>query len=383
MSDMPNMELSFLGGPQPQRGVGVVAPFDFALDRELWRWVPDDVSLHVTRTPFVPVEVSLHLARMVSEHETLAEAVRALSAVSPQIVTYACTSGSFVGGVAGERAMTTEMTRAGEIPALTTSGALLDALGELGARRVAVVTPYTRSVTDALEDYLREAGIEVSGRSYLGLTREIWRVPYRDVVDMARQAVAGPGPTPDALFISCTNLPTYDVIPQLEAELRMPVISANQVTIWAALRAIGRDAVGPYQALLDPSARRGPAAPGAGGALAGESPVPGAEVSLTAAGPSLVPELAFLPEPPLAAVEPTVAGGEPRVPVGEGSLLPERLTAAELPLIPGPGPRPGPPLAAAVASAGPSDGDLLPEVEGGLGLPPGASGQSGASEEER
>jgi maleate isomerase len=29
------MDVSFPGGPRPQRGVGVVAPFDFALDREL------------------------------------------------------------------------------------------------------------------------------------------------------------------------------------------------------------------------------------------------------------------------------------------------------------------------------------------------------------
>lgn len=94
------MDVSFLGGPRPQRGIGVVAPFDFALDRELWRWVPDDVSLHLTRTPFVPVEVSLDLARLVSEHETLGDAVRALNAVAPEVVAYACTSGSFVGGVA-------------------------------------------------------------------------------------------------------------------------------------------------------------------------------------------------------------------------------------------------------------------------------------------
>ncbi|GAA1931704.1 aspartate/glutamate racemase family protein [Streptomyces sodiiphilus] len=252
------MDVSFLGGPRPQRGVGIVAPFDFALDRELWRWVPDDVSLHLTRTPFVPVEVSLDLARIVSEHETLREAVRALCAVSPEVVAYACTSGSFVGGGAGERAMSAAMAQAGEVPALTTSGALLSALRELDARRVAVVTPYTKSVTDALEDYLSDAGIEVSGRSYLGLTREIWRVGYREVVEMARDAVAED--SPDALFISCTNLPTYDAIPQLEAELRMPVISANQVTVWAALRRIGKEAVGPYQALLDPVARRGPAA---------------------------------------------------------------------------------------------------------------------------
>ncbi|MFH9870851.1 decarboxylase [Streptomyces lydicus] len=290
------MDVSFLGGPQPQLGVGVVAPFDFALDRELWRWVPDDVSLHLTRTPFVPVEVSLDLARLVSEHETLDAAVQALCAVSPQVICYACTSGSFVGGVAGERAMCAAMVQAGEVPSLTTSGALIEALREIGARRIAVVTPYTKSVTDSLEDYLGEAGITVTGRAYLGLTRHIWKVPYRDVVDMARAAVVGAA---DALFISCTNLPTYDVIPQLEAELRMPVLSANQVTMWAALREIGVTAVGPYQALLDPVARRGPAA------MTGSAPaVP------EAGTPRVTPEAAFAGPPAPPEGEP-VDGGDP------------------------------------------------------------------------
>lgn len=138
------MDVSFLGGPHPQRGVGVVAPFDFALDRELWRWVPDDVSLHLTRTPFVPVEVGLDLARLVSEHETLGDAVRALNAVAPEVVAYACASGSFVGGIAGERAMREAMTRAGALPSLTTSGALLAALGS-SAHAGSPWSPPTRS----------------------------------------------------------------------------------------------------------------------------------------------------------------------------------------------------------------------------------------------
>ncbi|GAU68042.1 putative decarboxylase [Streptomyces sp. NBRC 110611] len=306
------MDVSFLGGPQPQLGVGVVAPFDFALDRELWRWVPDDVSLHLTRTPFVPVEVSLDLARLVSEHETLDAAVQALCAVSPQVICYACTSGSFVGGVAGERAMCAAMTQAGEVPSLTTSGALTEALREIGARRIALVTPYTKSVTDSLEDYLAEAGITVTGRAYLGLTRHIWKVPYRDVVDMARAAVVGAA---DALFISCTNLPTYDVIPQLEAELRMPVLSANQVTMWAALRAIDAQAVGPYQALVDPVARRGPAAMNGTGAA--EPGGPAGE------GPRATPEAAFAGPPLLPEGEP-VDGGEtgPFPPEDPGPLPP-------------------------------------------------------------
>ncbi|MEV1077186.1 aspartate/glutamate racemase family protein [Streptomyces sp. NPDC050211] len=266
------MDVSFLGGPRPQRGVGVVAPFDFALDRELWRWVPDDISLHLTRTPFVPVEVSLDLARLVSEHETLGDAVRTLNAITPEVVAYACTSGSFVGGIAGERAMCEAMTREGAVPSLTTSGALLEALASLGARRVALVTPYTVSVTRSLEKYVAEAGVTVTGCAFMGLTRHIWKVPYRNVADMARQAVSRGGA--DALFISCTNLPTYDVIPQLEAELRLPVLSANQVTMWAALRRLGTRAVGPYQRLIDPAARIGPVVPESSGAVLPEGSGP-------------------------------------------------------------------------------------------------------------
>ncbi|MFI8201991.1 decarboxylase [Streptomyces sp. NPDC085937] len=269
------MDVSPLGGPSPQRGVGVVAPFDFALDRELWRWIPDGVSLHLTRTPYVPVEVSLDLARLVSEHETLGEAVRTLTAVGPEVVAYACTSGSFVGGIVGERAMCEAMSRAGAVPAITTSGALLEALVELDVRRVALVTPYTVSVTRALEHYVARAGVTVTGCAYMGLTRHIWKVTYREVVDMARQAVHGRTGACHALFLSCTNLPTYDVIPQLEAELRIPVISANQVTMWAALRRLGTRAVGPYQALIDASARSGTVPPGrAPTVLPGQTPGP-------------------------------------------------------------------------------------------------------------
>src|SRR5690606_20903732 len=113
-----------------------------------------------------------------------------------------------------------------------------------------------------LEGYVAQAGVTVTGCAYMSLTRHIWKVTYREVVDMARRA-AGRGRlgAADALFLSCTNLPTYDVLPQLEAELRTPVISANQVTMWAALRRLGTRAVGPYQALIDESARSKPALP--------------------------------------------------------------------------------------------------------------------------
>ena len=75
------MPPDFLGaalGPQPQRGVGVIAPFDLALDRELWRWTPESVSLYLTRTAFVPVPVSVELASLVSAEAAVHSATRDL-----------------------------------------------------------------------------------------------------------------------------------------------------------------------------------------------------------------------------------------------------------------------------------------------------------------
>ena len=41
------------------------------------------------------------------------------------------------------------------------------------------------------------------------------------------------------MFLSCTNLRTFDALPALEARYGIPVLSANQVTMWAALQAAG------------------------------------------------------------------------------------------------------------------------------------------------
>ena len=139
-------------GPElvTQRGVGVVAPFDFALDRELWRWAPDDISLYVTRLPFVPVPVTVEMAAELSDPERVRRATADVLAPEPLVVTYACASASFVGGKNGEHALTQSMVDAGAPLATTTSGGLIDAVRMLGLRKIAVVTPYIDSVTERL-----------------------------------------------------------------------------------------------------------------------------------------------------------------------------------------------------------------------------------------
>jgi maleate isomerase len=147
------------------------------------------------------------------------------------VVAYACTSGSFVDGVAGEEALRRTMEGAGARVACTTSGALIDALNVLGVSRLAIATPYVEPVNRRLVGYLAENEVQTVSSQGLGLLGHIWRVTYAEIVEIVR---AVDDDEADALFISCTNLPSYG----------KPVLTANQVTMWAALRAMGREAVG-------------------------------------------------------------------------------------------------------------------------------------------
>lgn len=227
-----------------------MAPFDLELDREMWRWLPDDVDIFITRTPFIDDEVTVEFAQEASDAPAIARGTRDVTAGPANTVAYACTSGSFVGGRDAERAITDTMLASGAEQALTTSGALVEALESLGVSRVVVATPYIAELSQKLSDFLAEHQITAIDNVSLGLSTHISQVPYAQTADMIRAADREDA---EAIVISCTNLPTYDLLVPLEQELGKPVISANQATLWAALRRIGRSAVGDAQLLLSRS----------------------------------------------------------------------------------------------------------------------------------
>ncbi|QXJ20437.1 Asp/Glu racemase [Actinomadura graeca] len=236
-------------GPEllAQHGVGVVAPFDFALDRELWRWTPDDVSLFMTRLPYVPVPVTVEMANALSDHSIVRQATRDVLAPEPLAVAYACASGSFIRGATGERELHQTMRSAGAPAVATTSGALVESLGLLGASRIAVVTPYIDAVTERLVSFLDEHGITVVASVGMGLLSHIWKVGYGEIVSAVSAVDRADA---EAVFISCTNVPTYDIIAPLEQMIAKPVLTANQVTMCSSLRAMGRAPIGPDQSLV-------------------------------------------------------------------------------------------------------------------------------------
>ncbi|WP_051147232.1 maleate cis-trans isomerase family protein [Glaciibacter superstes] len=234
-------------GPRQRLAIGVVAPYDMALDAELWRWTPDDAALFFARTPYDPLPVTLEMVELLGDDAGLRAAAEQLKTIEPAAYAFACTAASFVKGRAGERAAAAALTEAGGAPGITTSWAIVAALERLGVSRVAIATPYDAAITARLEDFLVENRIAVTGIRHLGLDSRMWTVPYVRTAELIREANSDEA---EAIVVSCTNLPTYDLIAPLERELGKPIVSANQATMWAALAQCGLGAVGPGQRLL-------------------------------------------------------------------------------------------------------------------------------------
>lgn len=243
LSSLPEFE-----GPAEQRGIGIIAPFDLAIERELWRWVPAEVSLHLARTHYEPVPVSRLMAELVSNTKHLEAATRDVLHVEPEVVAYLCASGSFVNGIEYEKTLVAAIEAAGADAAVTTSGALAEAILALKISQISVITPYDAELTELLGAFLDQLGVTVLQSDYLGLGGGIWKVNYRTV---AERILAADRPDAQAIFVSCTNLPTYDIIDPLEKMLRKPILTANQLTMWACLGRMNLPMVGPGRWLRD------------------------------------------------------------------------------------------------------------------------------------
>jgi maleate isomerase len=220
---------------EPSRDIpiGVIVPFDFGLDWEYWGYLPEGVSLYFTRTPHLRHPVGLELARDVGKPVMVKRMTKTLLALDPAVVVYACASGSFVRGVHGEEELRAAILEAGAHKAVSSSGAMLEALRALGAERIAIATPYTKSLSLRLAAFLHQAGFEVASLVYLGLKTGIVNVSRSTVANLIRGAARSDA---DAVFVSCTGLRTLGIVAELEEEIGLPILQSNQVTLWQALK---------------------------------------------------------------------------------------------------------------------------------------------------
>lgn len=216
----------------------IVPPTNTVNEAEEVRMAPEGETIHVTRTRLHAGTTSPEGERQL--HADLDQATRDLAAAGRDAIAYGCTAGSMVMPI--ER-LTRDMAGCAGVPCVATAPSLVHACRALGVPRAALATPYHDAINQHEKRFLSENGIDVVAMKGLGIGAggpqeyvRIARVPKEDVVAHARPVDR---PDAQALMISCTELATLELVPQLERTLDKPVITSNQATFWAALRAAG------------------------------------------------------------------------------------------------------------------------------------------------
>ncbi len=172
--------------------------------------------------------------------EYIIEAAQRLLTLRVDAVLWACTSGSFIVGRAGAEAQVRALRAVTGKPATSTSLAFIDALTALEARRVAVLATYPEPAARAFAEFLGAFGVTVGSLSVLGAANgfdaaRIGAERLKLVLESADLEGI------DAVLVPDTALPSLDVVQSLEASAGRPVLTANQVTLWAALGLVRHD----------------------------------------------------------------------------------------------------------------------------------------------
>lgn len=213
----------------------IVLQVDETLEQDMRRLFPDPATaLYVNR---IPSGDDLTPDTIATMEAALPYAASLLpKAADFDAVAYACTSGTTLIGADRVRALVSGSCNTRQV--CDPLSAALAALNALGLRRVSIVSPYIPSVANPIRAAFETAGHIVPATLSFGEEQEA-RVARIDPVSIANAArdLAGRAET-DAVFLSCTNLRTLDIIEPLEQELGIPVLSSNQVLGWALERAI-------------------------------------------------------------------------------------------------------------------------------------------------
>lgn len=124
-------------------------------------------------------------------------------------------------------------------PVITSAGALVEGLQAMGARRVSILTPYMKPLTQLVVDYIQHEGIEVVDSLSLEIHDNVAvgaRDPKAPAELWKKLNVKGV----DAIVASaCVQMPSLASIPLIEAASGLPVVSSAVCTTYAMLKSLG------------------------------------------------------------------------------------------------------------------------------------------------
>ena len=217
-----------------RKKIGLIFPSTGnAPEVEFHRFAPEGVAVSTHRVLFERVTPE----GLVEMGDRVAEAAKLLATGQPDLLVFACTTGSLIKGLGYDQEIIDRMEQASGVKSITTITAVTEALKVLGAKKLVVPTPYSSQVNEIEKKFLEDSGYEVlaiKGLEYLDPTM----MPKVTIDQMYRLTEELFTQEADTIFISCTGLGIVDMIPMVERDFRRQVVTSNQCSLWHALRTL-------------------------------------------------------------------------------------------------------------------------------------------------
>ncbi len=155
------------------------------------------------------------------------------------VIAFGCTSAAMV--IGEDRVFELIRRVRPEVACTTPITAAFAAFRTLGARRLALLTPYRDDINQRMRAYVEARGfaVPVMGSFNEEDDRRAARIDLASIRDAAVEL--GRAPEVDAVFVSCTSLRLVEAVTAIEAELGKPVTSSNHAMAWHCLRLAGID----------------------------------------------------------------------------------------------------------------------------------------------
>ena len=218
----------------------IVLQSDQTIEHEVARIIYDkgvtsQIALYHSRIPN-DTEVNEDTLRQMSKD--LPEAARLLpESFAFDAIGYGCTSGAtMIGESEVDRLIKTVHPKVKTTNPLTACKAALSALE---IKRLSLLTPYAVSVTEAMQENLKQAGFEISRIVTFNQSDDfkVARISSQSIYEAV--IAIGQHDDCDAVFVSCTSLRVLSIIAKAEQMLQKPILSSNQVFAWHLMRSAG------------------------------------------------------------------------------------------------------------------------------------------------
>jgi maleate isomerase len=135
-------------------------------------------------------------------------------------------------------------------PIISSAGALVDGIKTIGAKKVAIITPYMKPLTQQVIDYIESSEIEVTDSISLEIpdNLEVGRQDPLRLVEIVKNLDTSEA---DAVVLSaCVQMPSLQAIQKVEDAIGKPVLSAAVATVYKILQTINLKPVVPNAGYL-------------------------------------------------------------------------------------------------------------------------------------